>query len=183
MIFLPNKYERYIAALRNHLQKLYFKTGNNKSLISKLKKVYEFEILNFEKNVFPCDIKLLASKLLVSAYSHKLRNNKSFDFEIKTKDNFMLKIKPFTIILLKLAKHSKNITISNLGGNIILKSKTEYKLSKKYLNVLNSFQLYEHKNKTLLVIIKAEITTKRSVDMKREWDILDPFSPVNLYIF
>ena len=110
-----------------------------------------------------------------------LERNKQLDFKIKIKDNFMLNIKLFTVVLLKLAFHSKNITISNMGGNILIRCKTDYKFDKKYTKALNFYHFYEHKSKTLLVIIKAEITAKKSVEIKGEWDISDPFSPINLF--
>ncbi len=182
MIFLPNKYERYAAALRNHLQNLYIKDGKSEELMLKLQKIYEFEVLNFEKEPIPCDVKLLSSRLLITVYSRLLENNICLDFKIKIKDNFLLNFKLYTIVILKLAKHSKYISISNLGGNIIIKCKTEFIINKRYFKSLNSYHFYERKSKTLLVVIKAEKTSKKSVDIKGEWDVINPFSPINLIL-
>ncbi len=182
MIFLPNKYERYTSSLRNYIQKLYNINGSSQKLLLNFKKIYEFEALFLNNEKLPCDIKQLSSRILFASFTKQIDKNKNLEFSINTKENYILNIKVFSIILLRLARVSEKIDIFNSNGYILIKSKTDCQIQTKFLKAINAFSLYEHNCKTLLIIINAEKTAKKSIDIKEEWDIFNPFSPINLYL-
>ena len=181
MIFLPNKYERYTAALRNYIQRLALTKGITDELILKFRKIYEFETVFLYHDKLPCDLKLLCSKILISAYSKLLDKNVHLDFSINLTENYILNVRLFTVFLLKVLENSTEIKIYENLGFIILKSKSKPKIKPIFLKQLKAFSFYESKTETTLIVIKAEKTSKTSVDTKREWDFSNPFSPVNLY--
>ncbi len=181
-MFLPNKTERFTAALRNYIQNLISKNGLSKKYIDRMKKIIIFEAVNSEKETVPCDVKLLANRLFIIIYSRLLDENKSLNFSVKISERYIINTKLFTILLIVLALNSKEIIIEELFGNLIVKCKTDIKIKPKLLKALNSSVLYEKKSEFLMLIIKAEKTAKPSVDIKREWDISNPFSPINLFL-
>lgn len=182
MIFLPNKYERYIAALRNYLHNLNNKKNNDKNIALRFKKIYEFEALFLNIDKLPCDVKLLSSKVLIHIYSKLIYKNINLDFTVKIKKNYILNIKLFTIVLTMLAVNSKYIKVCESESKIIIKCKTNTKLKNKYLKGLNAYSFYDIRKNILLIVINAQITNKKSVEIKEEWDILNPFSPINLIL-
>lgn len=183
MIFLPNKYERYAAALRNYIQNSISKKGLSDEKRLKFRKIYEFEAVFLNCECVPCDIKLLSSKLLFCAYLNLSEKGSTFDFSIEINGNYIINAKLYSVLLLNLSLISSEINIFNFNGKLAIKSRLNGKINSIFIKALNGNFYYELKTKTLLIIIEAARTQKKSAEIKREWDIFDPFSPINLYLF
>lgn len=181
-MFLPNKYERYCAAMRNYLQNAILKYGVTEKKKENLKKIIIFERVNFENELSPCDIKLLSSKLFILIYTKTIDKKQPFDFSVKIKENYFIDPYLFSIVLIKIALNSKKIIIDEILGNIVIKSNANLKIHQKLLKKLNAICFFEIKKGNLILVINAEKTSKSSVDMKKEWDISNPFSIFNIFL-
>ena len=181
-MFLPNKYERFTAALRNYLQNTMLAKGLDKKHLSRLKKIFEFESIFLSNENFPCDINHYVTRLLIAAYSKQLENNMRLNFSVEIKNNYIMNFKSFMCLVLNIIAVSNNIRIFDLPGYIAIKAETYKQLNKAVIYSIGAKMFYELKNKTVLIVVKVQPTSKKSININENFDISDPFSPINLYL-
>lgn len=183
MIFLPNKSERFAAALRNNLHKNALKNGISPRHIKNMRKIIIFEALKCQKDLFPLDITEHASKLLSLIYIRKLHNFEYFVFSIKAKGRYMLNPKLFSCFILSLAKTSEKIEIFEKDKKIIITSKNPTKESLYIAKSIKSMIFHEKKTGEALFVLSPDTTDKEPIPCSFELqNILDPFSAVNVFI-
>lgn len=183
MIFLPNNFERYTAALRNYIHISSLKHGILPKHIKSMKKIYETEALFSCNEKMPVNINLFANTLFLAAYAKLLKNNCSFRFSVFSDSNFMLNEKLFEVLLLNLCRTTRKISVTCSKNKIIIKSDNIPKLHHKILKALDAVYFFDVKTKNLIISITAEATDKKALQIKREWDILNPFSTINTFLF
>ena len=182
MIFLPNKFERYTAALRNYIHFAVLRNGLNDKKINMLRKISETEAIFFYNENTPINIKDFSNTLFITAYTKLLKNDNSFDFFVFSDKTFLINAKLFEILLLNLCHTSKKIVITCSKNKIIIESNSTSNVNYKILKALNAIYFYEIKTKRLIISITAEATDKKPLNINREWDILNPFSNVNIFL-
>ncbi len=183
MIFLPNKLERYTAALRNSIQFLILKNGIKASYIKNISKIYTCEALFSYKEKIPVNIYKYCNKLLLSAHTKLLSYNKKLAFKITAKGNYLLNKKLLTVLLLTICQNGNNIEVFTFKGLLVLSAEIDnISRIKKVISALNGLFFYERKGRKLYILIKANLTDKKEFETKREWAICDPLSPVNIFL-
>lgn len=182
MIYLPNKFERYTAALRNTIQLSVINSGLKPRHIKMLIKIYEAEAKFSYEEKMPIDIGEFSHKLLLAAHLLLLNKNRNTYFKVNIKGIFYINKKLFTALLLNICKSSDTVFVYYLNGRIIVKCKTAVKLNFAITKFLNAVSLFETKSQTQIIFIKADKTDKKGCNTEKEWDILNPFSPVNIYL-
>ncbi len=184
MINLPNKFERYTAALRNYLQIKSIKSGFDKKYIKNLKKIYIAESILCPDDELPINMNIYLYKLLTAVHIAKTEKNIPFQFKLSISGTFILKTKIFTALLLTLINFSF-IEISYHKGYIKItvpnkiSNKTHYLIKR-----LKGNCFFEIKQRKTLIIIPAVSTDKKPVKTEESVEnyILNPFSPVNIFI-
>lgn len=182
LIYLPNKSERYAAALRNRVQRLILNNGYTEKYREMLMKIYSFEAVNSASLTEPCDIFIFINYLLHYISLKKIELNCKFSYSVKTSGNYLINQKALTALILTVCKYSDIIEIKNIDGNIIVKGNCEnrkiFKISKgmgfPFFRDVSSNDFY--------IIMSLEKTEKQPEKTKKEWDIYDPFSPINIFI-
>jgi len=182
LIILPNKYERYTAALRNSVQSSILKKGITLKHLKRLRKIYEAEAILGYKNIAPVNLSVFFNSLLLSAYIKLLQKDLPLDFFIEVYGNFLINRKLLTALLLNLCCITNKIKIYYEREKIVIECQTENKVKPVILKALKAVHFYEIKTKKYIIIISAEKTAKDSLKTEKEWDILNPFSPVNIYL-
>ncbi len=182
-MFLPNKYEHFAAALRNYVQNSILTEGLELKHLIQLKKIFEFESVFLYNEKLPCDVNQYVSKLLITVYSKLLEKNIHLNFTVNIKNNYIINKKLFLCLMLNVVSVSNNIKIYELHGNIAIKAKAENKLNQIIVNSIGAKMFYERKTNTFLIAFDAQPTAKLPLNNNNnEWDISDPFSPINLYL-
>ena len=182
LIFLPNSFERYIAALRilNHL--LVLKSGINKKRLTALKKIYKAEAFYFKNSTSPFSVSDFVLPILSAAQTLLNEKNKNFDFSVNTNGIYLFNKQLFTVLLLELCSTSKYIRISDnhLGVNICFNGKINNSLY--IIKNLKGYYFYEKFSNKGVIVLPFEKTLVTPSMCESEWYyIFDKFSPVNLY--
>lgn len=152
LIFLPNKFERYTAALRSVIQNLIIKNGIKQNYLKNLKTIYDFEAI-LSNTLSTINIEKEYYEFFAAIYLKKIKKDKKFTFFINANGNYLINRKLFTALLLNLSLNCNEITLQNkenliiVSGDFQINSKIKIMVKK-----LNGAYLREIKsNKTLLV--------------------------------
>ena len=184
MIYFPNKFEKYVCALRCLYQNLIIKNGVKKEYIFALKKIYNSEALNKNKEEEPINIKEYCADILTAVFIKKLIGFESFDFYISVQSNFYADVKIFTALLLTVCENANSIEIFENRKRLVFK--TTAIINKgilKLLYRLNGYYLTDLKKGYLYLIFNLASTLKESRRFETAHEQLqNPLSPVNLYI-
>lgn len=182
MIFLPNNFERYCAALRNTVQLSIIKNGLKPKYFKTFKKIYEAEAFFSREEILPIDLGLFLHQLLLSAHIKLLENNRSINISLKIKGVFLINRKLFTALILNICQNSKYIKISYLNGKILIYAKCNTGILKPIITFLNGNIYFERKKGDFLITLPT-IKTDKSPIKTEEWEYSqNPFSPVNIFI-
>ncbi len=183
MIFLPNKFARYTAALRNAVQLSVVKRGICEENLKRLMKIHKAEAL-FEPTDEPLCVGEFSETILCAAFFTLLKKGKAADFSVKLKGNYMLDRKLYTAFLLTAYKGCNRLCIQKHRKQIVFKIKNcEIIPLKPFLKAMNAHCFFERKTKFAIIVINAVATDKPCHIYKNEWDyILNPFSEVNIYL-
>lgn len=185
MIYLPNKFERYIASLRIYIQASIIKFGIKPKHIKQLKKIYIAEALVYSEFSIPVNLKYYLWNILTAVAFKKSQTYLPFNFDIKINKNYIVDIKPLTTLILSLASSTDKIYINEKNGYIVINVKTDLKKhNRKIIEKLNGCVLYEIKEKISLVLIPLTATNKQVLcnNFEMEDFILNPLSQMNVFI-
>ena len=185
MIFLPNKTERYTAALRIIIQHLSIKNGINTKYLKNLKKIYIAEAILNPDYEQPINIYDYIYKIFESIHIVKTEKTKPFFYKINVRGTFLIKEKLFSSLLLSLCEITDCIEVSYKKGNLIIKCKTEKtKHCALLIKKLKGSVLYEIKSNYLLMRIPVTLTDKKTIGLNFSIEdyILNPLSPINIFI-
>ena len=182
MIFLPNSFERYIAALRvlNHL--LILKNGITAKRLTALKKIYKTEAFYFKDLVLPFSIAEFSLPLLSAAQILLNEKGENLNFSVSNNEIYLFNKQLFTLLLLELCTTCNyiKITENHTGVNIYFNGKINNSLS--IIKNLKGYYFYEKFLKQGVIILPFEKTVNTPNAPDSEWYyIFDKFSPVNLY--
>lgn len=186
MIFLPNFFERYTAALRKTVHISILKYGPKLKHFDNLRKIFIAEACYLAREEIPLNIGDFSSRILVSCYIKKLDNNAPFEFSINLNRNFMVNPKLFAALLLTLCKSSKSIWITTFNGKVILKSENNHSeypyILKRLVKALNGRLLYEIKTQKIMIILPFSATQKKPEEFIPCYhNLCDPFSAINIF--
>ncbi len=182
MIILPNKYERYTAALRNSVQASILKQGLNARHIESIRKIYEAEAFLGYKNLSPVNLEILFKCLLYSANIKLLQKKRKLDFTVQINGNYLANRKLLTCLILNICSTANKIKIYFKSEKIVIECKTQKTIKPIILKLLNAIYFYDIKAKQYLIVLKLEKTEKDFLKTEKEWDITNPFSPINIYL-
>lgn len=182
MIFLPNKFERFCAAIRNYVQRKALTGKINPKQKVILQKIYYAESLLTEWLPQPIDIWEYCYEFLKAVKTIKLSQRNNFCFEIHTEGVFLIPIKPFEAFLAEIVKHSNFIKVSSFKKRLIIAVTGVNTSVLTLVEKLKGIRIYDLKTNTSYIIFEFSETHKESLYIKREWELLcDPFSAVNIY--
>lgn len=182
---MPNKIERYTAALRGIIQYLSIKKGINTKYLKKLKKIYIAEAILNHEDEQPINITEYLYELLGCVHIIKTENNKSFFFRIKLNGTYLIKQKLFSALLLSLCEITDDIEITHKKGNIIIKCRAiKTKNCLALIKKLKGSVLCEIKSNNLLFSLPVTLTDKKPIKQEASTEdyILNLFSPINIFI-
>lgn len=184
LIFLPNKFEKYAAGLRNLFQKLIIKNGISEQYLKNLAKIYEAEAIFIKQQDFPFDLENYLHELLTAIYLKKLIKNQDFEFNINVFGNKIFDKKSFSALILKICQQTNDIEIFEQNKKIVIK--TKIKTTEKLLLLVKKFkgQIFcEKKTGNCLIILPFNSTQKTTRDFEDAHTLLqNPLSPVNSYL-
>ena len=182
MIFLPNKFERYIAALRNTIQISALKHGIGERQKSALKKIYIAESV-LTPYLQPIDLKEYISNLILGVYTRLLSQNRQINPIIKVEGIFLINKKLFDCLILNICSVSDKIKIYTLKEKIIIRCNANVKSLELMIRNINGSYLYELKSNSSIIVISAQRTEKTPNQTEREWEYIEnPFSSVNIFL-
>ena len=184
LIFLPNKFERFSAGLRNRIQRLSSVDGPTAKQRCILRKLHLAKSLINNEEETPINISEYCAEILRAVQIIKIENERQFSFGINSKEVFLIKKHIFDSLLLTLCKENFYVKIvsSQKGIGIFYSSLQSGNISR-LAEKLNATVLKEIKSGKAVVFIKACFTDKKGILPLREIDYLkDPYSVVNLYI-
>ncbi len=186
MIFLPNNFERYTAALRNLIQLFVIKNGIKPKYLDSLRKIYQAEALFSRDAEIPTDICNFLSHLLTAVYIKKSESGIPFYFKINIRGNFLLNQKPYTALILSVCQNAYKIEIFELNGKLAIKAITpKTKHSHRLVKNLDGCVYFERVTNTSLTLLPLIATDKKAILCKpnnTEEYLLNPFSEVNIYL-
>lgn len=184
MIFLPNKFEKFTAGLRNIFQKLILKNGIKEVYLKNLCKIYEAEAILTVQPLLPINLKAYAYELLTAIFLKKLTENKSFDFFVNISGNYLFKKKIFTALILNVCRQAEYIEIFEIKKNTVVRA--DFKNTERIeilVKKLNGQILFEKITERCLLVIPLDSTEKKSEDFEAAYTLLqNPLSPVNFYL-
>lgn len=182
LIFLPNKFERYTAAIRNSIQIAALKNGITETQTSTLKKIYIAEAI-LSPCYQPIDLKELTFNLLMGAYIKLLSKDIKISPLIRVNGTFIINKKLLICLLLSLCSISETIKISNYKQKIVILCNNDARNFDFLINAIKGICFYELKTNASMIIIPAKRTEKKPLKTEREWEyIKDPFSPINIFL-
>ena len=184
LIYLPNKFDFYAAALRNYTQRLIFKNATNKKLYENLRKIYIAEAILGNENEAPVNLSEYLTELLSAVKYLKKEKGIYFNYKISLQSNFLINIKLFTALILNLCKITESISVFEKQGKIIINTKTYIKKENNSLiKRLKGAVYYEVKTGTSLIVLSFTATDKSDFCINSAYDfLLDTFSPPNIFI-
>lgn len=184
LIFLPNKFEKYTAGLRNLFQKLIIKNGIKENYLTDMRKLYDAEAILIKNESQPFNIENYFNQLLTAIHLRKFINNINFKFQVNISGNFIFDKKILSSLILNICRQTDFISIFELNKKILIKTKIE---PNRKLNLiikkLNGKMLCECKTKKVLIILQFDYTEKATRDFEDAYTLLkNPLSPVNFYL-
>ena len=181
MIFLPNKFEKFCAALRNYTQIGILKNGIEKKYLERLRKIHYAEAV-FSGEEKPVEVSLLSRTLLSYCHIKRLRKNEVLGFWVFGNFKFILKERPYSALLLSLSSKADFIKIVLKKSGISIFCNSLPKEALKLIKALDGIYLYEKKRKTAGIFIPAVLTDKKIRDNSYYQNLQDELCPVNLYL-
>ena len=186
MTFLPNKFIRYCASLRNYIHNSILKNGIKSHHLKKLKQINICEALVNQSNPKPCNLTGMLSNIFLAVKLIKNEKNTDFNYTIENEINCIINIKIFVLLVLNISSYSNTINIYTKGGNIIIKSNGKNnKHSRLLANKLDGCVYNEIKTNNALTVIPYNATDKnkciRNYKSLNDY-ISDPLSLVNIFI-
>ena len=183
-MFLPNKTERYLAALRETTSRFINKNGIKPKYLKMLKIIYETEAVLTEQNEKPIDISAAVHSLFTAVYLKKAAKTQKFEFSVNADGNYILDKKIFTVILLKICSLTEFIELFTSCGKIAVRfyGRAE-KSTNRLLEKINATSLYECNTNCTVIVFNFTKTAKKTADFEGFYGHLEnPFSAVNLYL-
>ena len=183
---MPNKYERYLSALRSHVQSSVLKNGIKEKHLSHLCRIYNAQAYFCSEEPTPVNLQIYLSTILLAIYIVKIEKGLDFKFKLSINKNCLLSLKVFTALILNVCKDSSKIKIYNQNGSLIIKVKGKItKHSRSFVKKLNGCVYYERKTETAIITVHFTATEKRSDTSNYETVenyIINPLSEVNIFI-
>ena len=188
MIYLSKLRERYLAALRLHIQRGILRGRNTEKLLLQLKKIMLCEAMSSEGENSPLDILKYADSLLGAAIIILLQRGKRLSVGLSGGGVFLINRKALTALLLLSADNctedgsilisaDKNTVTIHLAGIVL------YNTQKLLIRRLGgTFYKVVCEDKAIITS-PAEETDEKPTALQNEWELLsDKFSAVNIFL-
>ena len=188
MIYLSKLRERYLAALRLHIQRGILRGRNTEKLLLQLKKIMLCEAMSSEGENSPLDILKYADSLLGAAIIILLQRGKRLSVGLSGGGVFLINRKALTALLLLSADNctedgsilisaDKNTVTIHLAGIVL------YNTQKLLIRRLGgTFYKVVCEDKAIIPF-PAEETDEKPTALQNEWELLsDKFSAVNIFL-
>ena len=188
MIYLSKLRERYLAALRLHIQRGILRGRNTEKLLLQLKKIMLCEAMSSEGENSPLDILKYADSLLGAAIIILLQRGKRLSVGLSGGGTFLINRKALTALLLLSADNctedgsilisaDKNTVTIHLAGIVL------YNTQKLLIRRLGgTFYKVVCEDKAIITV-PAEETDEKPTAFQNEWELLsDKFSAVSIFL-
>ena len=179
MIFYPNKLERYTASLRLKYMSFILRNGIKNKYLRSIRKIYEFEALNFEENYMPYDLKAICRETLLASGLMK-----QIDITVDIQNNYIFRKKIFTMLLLNICTVADKISIFEYGNRIMIRFNGEANRQIiRALNKLNGLLFKEIKQNINYCILNFPATNKQTEEIEGALSLFqNPLSVIHLYL-
>lgn len=188
MIYLPKPRERYLAALRLHIQRGVLSGRNTEKLLLQLKKIMLCEAMSPEGENSPLDILKYADSLLGAAIIILLQRGKRLSVGLSGGGAFLINRKALTALLLLSADNctadgSVLISADKNTINIRLAGIGLYNTQKLLIKRLGGTFYKAVCDDKAIITLPAEGTDEKPKVLQNEWELLsDKFSAVNIFL-
>ena len=188
MIYLPKPRERYLAALRLHIQRGILNGRNTEKLLLQLKKIMLCEAMSPEGENLPLDILKYADSLLGAAIIILLQRGKRLSVGLSGGGAFLINRKALTALLLLSADNctadgSILISADKNTVNIHLAGIALYNTQKLLIRRLGGTFYKAVCEDKAIITFPAEETDEKPTALQNEWELLsDKFSAVNIFL-
>lgn len=188
MIYLPKPRERYLAALRLHIQRGILNGWNTEKLLLQLKKIMLCEAMSPEGENSPLDILKYADSLLGAAIIILLQRGKRLSVGLSGSGAFLINRKALTALLLLSADNctadgSILISADKNTVNIHLAGIGLYNTQKLLIRRLGGTFYKAVREDKAIITFPAEETDEKPTALQNEWELLsDKFSAVNIFL-
>lgn len=188
MIYLPKPRERYLAALRLHIQRGVLSGRNTEKLLLQLKKIMLCEAMSQEGENAPLDILKYADSLLGAAIIILLQRGKRLSVGLSGDGAFLINRKALTALLLLSADNctadgSILISADKNTINIRLAGIGLYNTQKLLIKRLGGTFYKAVCEDKAIITLPAEGTDEKPEVLQNEWELLsDKFSAVNIFL-
>ena len=188
MIYLSKLRERYLAALRLHIQRGILRGRNTEKLLLQLKKIMLCEAMSSEGENSPLDILKYADSLLGAAIIILLQRGKRLSVGLSGGGAFLINRKALTALLLLSADNctedgsilisaDKNTVTIHLAGIVL------YNTQKLLIRRLGGTFYKAVREDKAIITLPAEETDEKPTALQNEWELLsDKFSAVNIFL-
>ena len=188
MIYLPKPRERYLAALRLHIQRGILNGRNTEKLLLQLKKIMLCEAMSSEGENSPLDILKYADSLLGAAIIILLQRGKRLSVGLSGGGAFLINRKALTALLLLSADNCTEdgsilISADKNTVNIHLAGIVLYNTQKLLIRRLGGTFYKAVCEDKAIITLPAEGTDEKPTALQNEWELLsDKFSAVNIFL-
>lgn len=188
MIYLPKPRERYLAALRLHIQRGVLSGRNTEKLLLQLKKIMLCEAMSPEGENSPLDILKYADSLLGAAIIILLQRGKRLSVGLSGGGAFLINRNALTALLLLSADNctadgSILISADKNTINIRLAGIGLYNTQKLLIKRLGGTFYKSVCEDKAIITLPAEETDEKPEVLQNEWELLsDKFSAVNIFL-
>ena len=188
MIYLPRPRERYLAALRLHIQRGVLSGRNTEKLLLQLKKIMLCEAMSPEGENSPLDILKYADSLLGAAIIILLQRGKRLSVGLSGGGAFLINRNALTALLLLSADNctadgSILISADKNTINIRLAGIGLYNTQKLLIKRLGGTFYKAVCEDKAMITLPAEETDEKPEALQNEWELLsDKFSAVNIFL-
>ena len=188
MIYLPKPRERYLAALRLHIQRGILNGRNTEKLLLQLKKIMLCEAMSSEGENSPLDILKYADSLLGAAIIILLQRGKRLSVGLSGGGAFLINRKALTALLLLSADNCTEdgsilISADKNTVNIHLAGIALYNTQKLLIRRLGGTFYKAVCEDKAIITLPAEGTDEKPTALQNEWELLsDKFSAVNIFL-
>lgn len=183
MIFLPNKFERLVSALRNTIQRFILKNGITFRYLYILMLIFKAEAIN-SSEIYPMDLTDFSRKILSSVFIKKTEQDKLFNFSVDDVGGCVINPKLYLSLLLLLSRESDGIFIKLIGNKILIKSNKKTSLFiNNEIKKISGVYLKEIKTDSVCIVFTPHRTDKDIMEIKKDWyDLTNPLSVINCYL-
>ncbi len=183
MIFLPNNFQRYTAALRNFIHFSAIKKGVSRRHMCLLKKIYKVEALYNSGEIFPIDIYRFSISVLDAALVLSSKH-KNYCYNIDYTGSFLINKRLYTTLLLSLFSKNIPLTIYTYRDRLIIKTHSLIpKNCKKNIFAMNGLILTSTISNDQIIMLSAPKTNKKPIYTESEFELLsNPFSPIHIFL-